>query len=43
MHVIKLMLQVQHLDKIFDDGAGYALGRINGDTWYVMLHDTYYL
>ena len=23
------------MDKIFDCGAAYTLGRINGDTWYV--------
>ena len=24
------------MDRIFDSGAAYALGRINGDTWSVI-------
>lgn len=32
--------EVQWLDKLFSDGAGYALGRLNGqDTWYLYTLD----
>ncbi|XP_064391641.1 S-adenosylmethionine decarboxylase proenzyme-like isoform X2 [Halichondria panicea] len=27
--------EVRYLDRIFKDGAAYALGRINGDAWYL--------
>ena len=30
-----IMLQVQCLDEVFEDGAAYALGRLNGNCWYM--------
>ncbi|XP_074640942.1 S-adenosylmethionine decarboxylase proenzyme-like [Tubulanus polymorphus] len=31
--------EVTHLDEIFDDGAAYALGRLNADCWYLYTLD----
>ena len=39
-HVFIKSLQVQYLDEYFDRGAAYALGRMNGNCWYLYTMET---